>query len=388
MTKQNTTNGKHMYRHFTHRAERLAGRLRLRHIVLAAMLVAVTAFRTIPGFGYKYTTCIYSHIAKIMSINSGQFAFAIGDLFIAASVVWIVLYPIYSTVCKKRRISASLLRVGEFLLWVYVWFYAAWGINYSQPNIFVRMGMKPVKVSDGKFRNFALCYADSLNSTYKECEGRIPHAYSTADDRQNEVAIYEYRQKAITQIQYGYRQLNDSMGINRPFTRYARPKTMVFSRLASAAGVTGSMGPFFSEFTINADVLPHDYPATCAHEYAHFLGIANEGEANFYSYVVCTSSADPALRFSGYYSILFHMLANVRDILGEKEYAKYLARIRPEIVSLARRDRQYWLSRHSRMIDSTQNFFYNLYLKGNNVEGGMKSYSGVVAIIMAWEARR
>ena len=52
----------------------------------------------------------------------------------------------------------------------------------------------------------------------------------------------------------------------------------------SMVGVTGSMGPFFCEFTLNGDLLPPQYPATYAHELAHFLGITSEAEANFYAY--------------------------------------------------------------------------------------------------------
>ena len=90
---------------------------------------------------------------------------------------------------------------------------------------------------------------------------------------------------------------------------------MLFTPLSSMSGVTGSMGPFFCEFTLNGDIRPHDYPAIYAHEFAHLLGIANEGEANFYSYIVCTASSDKAVKFSGYYHIFFHVLRNVFDIL-------------------------------------------------------------------------
>lgn len=387
MEKLYTTNGSLMNKCLRLMTRWPHGWLRPRHTVLLILLVAVTAFRTIPRLGYAYTLYIYPHIARPLSVSSGLLTFAIGDLFIATSILWVVLYPIYAIVCKKRKKSATILRVAEYLLWVYVWFYAAWGINYSQPDIFRRIGMKHADVSDARFRKFAYSYADSLNSAYAECMNKTPLMLTHPADRSSEIAIYRYKLRTMRQIICGYNTMH-GMGVHRPFVREAYPKTMVFSRLASAAGVTGSMEPFFSEFTINADVQPHEYPATCAHEFAHFLGIANEGEANFYAYAVCTSSADAAMRFGGYYSILFHMLANVHAILGEKEYTTYLRHIRPEIVALARHDRQYWLSRHSSIIDATQNFLYNLYLRGNNVEGGMRSYSGVVAIIMAWEAHR
>ena len=163
---------------------------------------------------------------------------------------------------------------------------------------------------------------------------------------------------------------------------------MVFTPISSMSGVTGSMGPFFCEFTLNGDIRTHDYPATYAHEFAHFLGIANEGEANFYSYLVCTASQDKAVKFSGYYHILPHVLYNVFDILGEKEGEKYLKHIRPEIIRLLKSDRQYWQGKRCKVLDAAQDFFFELYLRGNHVEGGRKSYAGVIGLILAWENKQ
>lgn len=181
----------------------------------------------------------------------------------------------------------------------------------------------------------------------------------------------------------GYRE-----GINPPFNQHPHAKTMVFTPISSMSGVTGSMGPFFCEFTLNGDILAHDYPATYAHEFAHFLGIANEGEANFYSYLVCTASQDKAVKFSGYYHILPHVLYNVFDILGEKEGEKYLKYIRPEIIRLLKSDRQYWQDKRCKALDAAQDFFFELYLRGNHVEGGRKSYAGVIGLILAWEEKK
>ena len=336
--------------------------LKWRHWMLIALLLIVTLFRTIPGWGYFYTLYIYPHIGSLLSPISGVFPFAIGDIFIALSIAWCIIYPIW------KRKKAAVGRVVEYLLWVYVWFYLAWGLNYSQPNIYQRIGMKPAEVSEAKFKAFAYRYADSLN--YYSEERRVESE--------------EYTEKAIL---YGYQHIDKGIGINAPFNDHPHVKTMVFSRFSSMAGVTGSMGPFFCEFTLNGDIRPHDYPSTYAHEFAHFLGIANEGEANFYSYIVCTSSSDKAVKFSGYYHIFFHVLANVFDILGEKEGEKYLKHIRPEIIQLAKSDRKYWLSKRCKALDDAQDFIFDLYLRGNHVAEGRKSYSGVIALILAWEEK-
>lgn len=359
--------------------------LKWRHGVLIALLILVTLTKMIPLWGFIYTTRIYPVIGTLLSPISGFFPFAVGDIFIALSIAWVILYPIYEIGLRKKRVFG---RVAEYLLWVYAWFYIAWGLNYSQPNIYYRIGMKPVEVSKAKFKKFAYQYADSLNalSNASLCNASLSNARksispdSIVDDalknRVRDAVLKEYNK-------IGYRE-----GINRPFNQHPHAKTMVFTPISSMSGVTGSMGPFFCEFTLNGDILAHDYPATYAHEFAHFLGVANEGEANFYSYIVCTASADKQVRFSGYYHIFFHVLNNVFDILGEKEGERFLKHIRPEIIQRARNDRRYWLSKRCKALDAAQDFIFELYLKGNHVAEGRKSYSGVIGLILAWQEKK
>lgn len=357
--------------------------LRRRHWGLIALLIFVTIVKISPSFGFIYTTRIYPLVGTCLSHMSGILPFAVGDLFIAFSILWVVIYPIYAICLKKEKKKLAFGRVAEYLLWVYAWFYIAWGLNYSQPNIYQRTGMKPAKVSKAKLRDFARRYADSLNTLSAECRIKGEEYRMMAKKYPK-----EFKEDVKDAVLKGYNKLDHHQGgINPPFNQSPRSKTMMFSRLSSMAGVTGSMGPFFCEFTLNADILPHDYPATFAHEFAHFLGIANEGEANFYSYLVCTTSEEKALRFSGYYHIFFHVLANVYDILGEKEGDAYLRRIRPEIIQLAKSDRKYWLGKRCTLIDDFQNIIFDLYLKGNHISEGRKSYSGVIGLILSWEEK-
>ena len=373
-------------------------RVKWRHWLLLVLLLLVTLAKMIPLWGFIYTTRIYPIIGTFLSPISGFFPFAVGDIFIALSIAWVIFYPIYEIGLRKKLARRYFFlaakkgsypkkkvvfgRVAEYLLWVYAWFYIAWGLNYSQPNIYDRTGMKPVEVSEAKFKAFAYQYADSLNalSISSDIAGSSIFSDSIVDDglknRVRDAVLKEYNK-------IGYKE-----GINAPFNQHPHAKTMVFTPLSSMSGVTGSMGPFFCEFTLNGDILPHDYPATYAHEFAHFLGVANEGEANFYSYIVCTASADKQVRFSGYYHIFFHVLNNVFDILGEKEGERFLKHIRPEIIQRARNDRRYWLSKRCKALDAAQDFIFELYLRGNHVAEGRKSYSGVIGLILAWEEKK
>ena len=351
--------------------------LKWRHGVLIALLILVTLTKMIPLWGFIYTTRIYPVIGTLLSPISGIFPFAVGDIFIALSIAWVILYPIYEMGWRKKRVFG---RVAEYLLWVYAWFYIAWGLNYSQPNIYYRIGMKPVEVSKAKFKEFAYQYADSLNalsnaSLSNARKGISPD--SIVDDglknRVRDAVLKEYNK-------IGYRE-----GINKPFNQHPHAKTMVFTPISSMSGVTGSMGPFFCEFTLNGDLLPPQYPATYAHELAHLLGITSEAEANFYAYQVCTRSQVKEIRFSGYFSVLSHVLGNARRLMSEEEYAELFNRIRPEIIELAQKNQQYWMEKYSPLIGDIQNFIYDLYLKGNKIQSGRKNYSEVIGLLISYE---
>ena len=359
--------------------------LKWRHGVLIALLILVTLTKMIPLWGFIYTTRIYPVIGTLLSPISGIFPFAVGDIFIALSIAWVILYPIYEIGLRKKRVFG---RVAEYLLWVYAWFYIAWGLNYSQPNIYYRIGMKPVEVSKAKFKKFAYQYADSLNALSNASLSNASLSNARKSISPDSIVDDALKNRVRDAVLKEYNKIGYREGINKPFNQHPHAKTMVFTPLSSMAGVTGSMGPFFCEFTLNGDILAHDYPATYAHEFAHFLGVANEGEANFYSYIVCTASADKQVRFSGYYHIFFHVLNNVFDILGEKEGERFLKHIRPEIIQRARNDRRYWLSKRCKALDAAQDVIFELYLKGNHVAEGRKSYSGVIGLILAWEEKK
>ena len=185
----------------------------------------------------------------------------------------------------------------------------------------------------------------------------------------------------------GYHALGDSLGINQLRLKTPKVKTMLFSPISSMVGVSGSMAPFFCEFTVNGDVLPSQYPSTYAHELSHLLGITNEAEANFYAYQVCTQSDVPEIRFAGYFSILNHVLNNAYRLLPEEEFEELRNSIQPEIIELAQSNREYWVGKYSPVIGEIQDKLYDLYLKGNKIESGRQNYSEVIGLLISYQNR-
>ena len=120
-------------------------RLKWRHWLLITLLAIVTVVRSSHSLGLAYTTNVYPVIGGLLSPLSGSVPFALGDIFIALSIAWVLLYPVFELALRKRLAKrfiilrprngqykkklAVVARAGEYLLWVYAWFYMAWGLN-------------------------------------------------------------------------------------------------------------------------------------------------------------------------------------------------------------------------------------------------------------------
>ena len=118
-----------------------------------------------------------------------------------------------------------------------------------------------------------------------------------------------------------YNQLSDSLGVHRPPHDHPRVKTMLFTPFISMVGVTGSMGPFFCEFTLNGDLLPANYPATYAHELAQFVRYHQRSGSQF----LCLSGLYP-FTGNGYPFLRIFLCTgactgNAKRLLSEEEYA-------------------------------------------------------------------
>jgi hypothetical protein len=343
----------------------------LHYSVLAMGLTIVWLIQVIPDWGESYTRILYPYISRALTAFSGRIPFSLGDLFIFLSLVGVLLYPVYGRI-RKMKWGKIILRIVTYLAWVYVWFYLAWGLNYSQSDFYRRTKTPYVAYTPEDFQCFLHDYIDSLNVAY------VPASELETLDK---TFVHE---EVIRQ----YGTLGPTLGIHTPQGN-PRVKTMMFTPLFSKMAITGYMGPFFCEFNVNGDLLPSQYTETYAHEFAHLLGITSEAEANFYAYQVCVHSNDSRIRYCGYFSVFNHVLNNARKLLADdEEYKKILESIRPEIIEQAIANREYWMAKYSPAISNIQKWIYDLYLKGNKIESGWKNYSEVVGLLISWAARR
>lgn len=333
-----------------------------RWIGLAILLLFVWTVMAVPAWGEWYARKVYPPFSGVLSRFSSLFPFSVGDCFIYGSIAGLLAYLIYAVV-KRRSWKRTVGRMVEYLLWVYIWFYLSWGLNYFRTDFFSRTGTAYVAYSPDQFRSFLTAYTDSLNASFVSFE-QVDKSFVDEE------------------VLKGYNALSPRFGLNRP-AGYLHPKPMLVRPLMSGVGVLGYMGPFFTEYNLNPDLLPVQYPFTCAHEMAHVLGIANEAEANLYGFLVCTRSPVPEIRFSGYFGLFTYVLNNAYQLLDEADFHKWLETVSPEVKELYNQKVSHWQSLYSPLLGEAQDTLYNWFLKGNNIPSGKQNYNEVLALLIA-----
>jgi len=181
-------------------------------------------------------------------------------------------------------------------------------------------------------------------------------------------------------VEKSYQKNSDGLGINYP-NGVRPPKTMMFNSLFAKSGVSGYFGPFFNEVHINYFLLPMEYPYILAHEKAHQFGITNEAEANFAAFVVCTTSDDVRLQYSGYVNILLYFISESAAL---KDANNYIQRIDKSVIRDLRFQRRHWEGLRNKALDQIQTKANNAYLKTNHIEAGVDNYNQVVDLVINW----
>jgi len=171
---------------------------------------------------------------------------------------------------------------------------------------------------------------------------------------------------------------------------YPPPKKLVFSNILSQSYMMGYYFPFSMEANYNKEMYIINVPAVMCHELAHLKGIIQEDEANLIGYLACIDSKDLFFQYSGYMSVLSYVENAFLKAIGrdETEYNKH-PRIRQQVYDddlfLTK---EAWEKVEEKAIVDTQtvkkvsNAATEATLKINGVEEGMKSYSGVVELLL------
>ena len=267
---------------------------------------------------------------------------------------------------KKEGFLKWLGKTARIAMWLVVWFYLGWGNNYFRAPLYPRMGIEQVTYDEEAFSRFLADYTAALNGT----------AENTASwDRETlEADIKEFYSSQVTG--YGYTGLRSWQHVKKPLV----------NRLYSAVGVLGFMGPFLCESQLNLDLPDMEYPFTLAHELAHLAGVMSEAEANYWAYVYCRQSDNPAVRYSGYLALLPYAASSAGSLLPEDACSEWMETISDNVKEDYKSIGEYWEAKRVGVINTVQRWMMDRLLRTNGVSEGARDYYGVIGMIMTMDA--
>ena len=354
------------------KSNRWTGTLILRGLALITRILLYFAAENPVLVEKFYSSTIYPFIARGLGLLSSfvPFSIAEGLLILIPILILIALFTIFT---KPKliinNIQGIIQYVVKILAIIYILFYVLWGFNYYRQDYLVIANMKEEATTYNELKELSL-----------EIIKKTSLARETLLEDSNGIFIiqesFDILGKMANEGFDGYIVGNINLGGN-----FARIKPVFLSRYMSYTGITGIYIPFTSEPTINVDIPDHNLLSTITHEIAHQRGFAKEEEANFIAYKANINNSDERFQYSGYYLAMQYLMNEVYRENPDDYFLLY-----SELSDAVKRDmgftREYWASKEGKVEKAVTTMNDN-YLKANNQVDGVRSYSGVVRLLLA-----
>lgn len=273
----------------------------------------------------------------------------------------------------RNRMGATLLDVTALAGAILFLFNFLWGFNYQRVPIETQLSMKIVE-------------SPTLEALLTEADistRELVEAYQQLDRDTTRALSMDY----FPELESNIRQLESDIlrSLAYPAAGRVRCRRILPGGTLLQLGATGIYIPFINEGQIDGALVPTNRVFTYAHEMAHANGFGDEGTANFIAYLTCESAENPAIRYAGRLDYWFDVMGQLRQVAPEA-YEAYRSRLpagmEADILAIRAVYEQYpgFFPQMSRWI-------YDRFLKGQGVEEGIRSYSRVVNLVMAWRKR-
>jgi len=305
-----------------------------------------------------YSRTIYLWLQPIVSRVSGVTPFALFDvavLALLAAVVWwgVSFYKTSGFAGMARRLAVRLVVTASI---VYLWFLAAWGMNYRRVPLQEQLAYDSSRITRDRAVEFARGAVDQANTLRAAATAAAP----ASDDSSLAEALFTVQR----QLGIGKRSV------------LTPPKRSLLELYFRQAAIDGMTDPFFLEVIVNRDVLASERPFVLAHEWAHLAGYADESEANFVAWLTCIRGS-AAARYSGWLSAYQHVASGLPFQDRRTLAAALSSAVAGDLAAERAR-----FARSSERVREVARGAYDTYLRANRVEEGIASYNAVVRLML------
>ncbi len=324
------------------------------------------------GFADRITTPLKGALGRLCALTSLSVMELLYVLAGAAALVYVVGSVIAVVKARGRRgqrAYGALLLAADVCLTVYALFCLMWGVNYWTDSFQDRSGITAQPVAAEDLEAVTAYFAQQLAAA----------ADSVPRDENGVYAVPKEQILAESTAVYG--------GVTELFPfldfRDTGVKAVGCSRFMSIMGFTGVYFACIGESNVNVDSPACLLPSTVAHELAHQRGIAWEQECNFLGVLASVTSGMPDYVYSGWLLGFIHLGNALYETDPEAYWA--IRNALPETVSADLRDNNaYWDQFRDNVVEKVSDTVYDAALKSYGDANGMKSYSMVVELLVAY----
>lgn len=323
-----------------------------------------------------YTYGFYRGLSKTLRIMFGFMPFAFGQIvfysLVFGATYWF-LKQVYRRIKKQLTWKQFFGRVALHGLFGVSLFYALftifWGLNYHRPSLLETVQLKLKKIEPAELEQMCERLIDLTNSSRDEITKDTTKALDIKMSHQEmlQSAVKGYQNFAKQFPQYTYEHVS--------------VKSVFVPQLMSWVGNGGIYFPFTGEANVNMDMEDFVLPATICHEMAHQIGVASETEANYLAYMTTQHHPSPVFRYSGNVLALRYAMGALR-YTDSTAFKRLRKKFSPGFVHDLRADRAYW-QKFVSPLEPISRAFYDLFLKANAQQHGVKSYSLMTHLMMA-----
>jgi Protein of unknown function (DUF3810) len=317
-----------------------------------------------------YSNSIYQSISNFSRIIFGKIPFSIGDCMYGILIVWLI-YSIYKN--RKSTWKQKLLSIFSYFSIFYFLFHTLWAFNYYRIPLFEKMKIER-DYSDADLLDFT----KKLIAKTNQIQNQI-----TKNDSLKVIFPYSHEQTFEMDLN-GYQNLEKQYS----FFDYENlsVKKSLFSLPLTYMGFGGYLNPFTNEAQVNYLMPIYNLPMTSNHEMAHQLGYGSESECNFIGFLASIKNDDLYFQYSGYSSALRYCLANW-EARNPEVLKQLLPTINNGILKNYQESQDFW-KQYETPIETGFKVFYDNFLKINQQEDGLESYSKFVNLMVGYYKTR
>jgi hypothetical protein len=272
----------------------------------------------------------------------------------------------FGQLCAGWAWRAAALGGGGYFL-----FLACWGFNHARPEYARLAGLddsRPTGAELVRLGEKLARRASLLRARAAQDERGVFQLAGSRDELLERVADAFERAAAVEPRLAGARLL-------------VRPA--LSSRLMSVSSLSGFYFPFSAEAHVNTQVPAAALGFVACHEAAHACGFAREDEASFLGWLVCEQSGDDELAYSGALAAFSSVQTALRSL--DSEAAARTRALAGEAVARDLQDMDDFWNRNRSPLGSVTRASNDLYLRSSGSREGVRSYSRVLELLVAWE---